>query len=100
MGWAHCGQDSAGRDIGYAIRATCDHPGCTVEIDRGVSFVCGAMHGESECSCEKYFCGDHRDFIFIGCLAGVSGAHVCLECSALWEEHLLECPPCKRLSES
>ena len=38
----------------------CDHPGCKVEIDRGLSYVCGNMHGEDEVSCEEYFCEDHR----------------------------------------
>lgn len=60
MGWANCGQDSEGRDIGYAVDASCDHPECNKQIHRGLAYVCGRMHGEDEYSCEKYFCGEHR----------------------------------------
>ena len=60
MSWAHCGTDSQGREIGYAIRATCDHLNCSQEIDRGLSYVCGGMHGEDEVSCERYFCERHQ----------------------------------------
>jgi len=60
MGWGDCGTDSTGRPIGYSFEATCDHPGCDEEIDRGLSYVCGDMHGEDEYSCERYFCEKHR----------------------------------------
>lgn len=64
MGWANCGEDSKGRPIGYAHSATCDHPGCNAEIDRGLSYACGNMHGEGgarqdDYGCEKYFCTAH-----------------------------------------
>ena len=59
MGWANCGEDSKGRPIGYAHRATCDQPGCKAKIDRGLSYACGGMHGELDWSCEKYFCPTH-----------------------------------------
>lgn len=59
MGWSNCGTDSKGRPIGYAFEAICDHPGCTKEIDRGLGYACGGMHGEDEHSCEGYFCEDH-----------------------------------------
>ena len=61
MGWANCGLDSKGRPIGYVFKATCDHEGCSEEIDRGLSYVCGDMHGEDEVSCERYFCETHRN---------------------------------------
>lgn len=61
MGWANCGTDTKDRPIGYAHEATCDHqPGCSAQIDRGLSYACGEMHGKGEFSCEGYFCGDHR----------------------------------------
>lgn len=64
MGWANCGTDSKGRPIGYAHDATCDHPGCEAAIDRGVSYACGGMHGETGVSCEGYFCEEHlQNFI-------------------------------------
>lgn len=59
MGWANCGTDSLGRNIGYAHAGTCDHPGCKKKIDRGLAYACGGMHGEDEVSCEKYFCEEH-----------------------------------------
>lgn len=60
MGWAYCGQDDAGREIGYGVIAACDSPGCAEEIDRGLGCVCGTMHG-GEGGCGKYFCEAHRD---------------------------------------
>jgi hypothetical protein len=62
MSWSDCGKDSQGRPIGYAHAATCDHPGCNAEIDRGLSYACGGMHGNNEIGCEKYFCGDHLEY--------------------------------------
>jgi hypothetical protein len=59
MGWADCGDDSQGRPIGYAFEATCDYPGCDEKIDRGLSFACGDMHGQTEYGCEEYFCNNH-----------------------------------------
>lgn len=63
MGWGDCGEDSKGRPIGYVHEATCDHPGCDKKIDRGLSYACGDMHGETEYGCEKYFCSEHRENI-------------------------------------
>jgi len=60
MGWGDCGIDSEGRPIGYIFAGICDHPHCNVEINRGLSYACGDMHGETEFGCEKYFCEEHR----------------------------------------
>lgn len=80
MGWANCGTDSHGRPIGYAHAATCDAPGCTESIDRGLAYACGGMHGDNdpEGSCEGYFCEAHRLFD----LPGDANAFVCQSC---WE---------------
>ncbi len=61
MGWGS-GIDSRGRKIGYLITATCDQPGCSQVIDRGVEAACGGMHGtdDPEWSCDDYFCAEHR----------------------------------------
>lgn len=72
MGWANCGEDSSGRPIGYAHSATCDLPGCGKQIDRGLAYACGGMHGTEMLggdeavdwsadfgACERYFCEDH-----------------------------------------
>ena len=77
MGWARCGTDDPGRMIGYAIRAECDEPGCDATIDRGLSYVCGGMHGGDEHGCGGYFCGQH---LWIR-----SGFQLCRGCSILWD---------------
>jgi hypothetical protein len=71
MGWA-VGYDSTWhRDIGYGVPAVCDHPGCSEEIDRGISHVCGGEpYGGSE-GCGLYFCGKHL----------VSPRHQCSQCA-------------------
>ena len=62
MWWGNCGNDSEGRPIGYIFSAKCDHPGCEKDIDRGLSYACGGMHGNTEFGCEKYFCEEHRPY--------------------------------------
>lgn len=59
MGWADCGEDDLGRPIGYAYPATCDAPGCSAEIHRGLSYVCGGTHGGDGVGCGRYFCEAH-----------------------------------------
>ena len=85
MGWADCGNDSQGRPIGYGFEATCDHPGCEAKIDRGLSYVCGNMHGQDDWSCEKYFCQQHR-------LNWIKNddddvMSVCSDCEKYWREN-------------
>lgn len=80
MGWAYCGKDNNGREIGYGIEATCDHPGCNEQIDRGMGYACGGMHGKEEYYCDKYFCSKHLfyiDFVDIP-------YSICKECSELY----------------
>lgn len=86
MGWANCGTDSEGRPIGYAHQATCDHPGCTAIIDRGLAYACGGDHLADGVSCEGYFCDAHRQ----GWVKDERGEErmVCADCAARWrEEH-------------
>lgn len=61
MGWAFCGTDDKGREIGYGVVATCDYPGCTAEIDRGLGYICGSMHGGGDDGCGMYFCAKHSN---------------------------------------
>lgn len=63
MSWSHCGTDEEGREIGYGIEAICDEEGYEEEIDRGLYFVCGDMHGRGEWGCGRCFCAKH---LFIG----------------------------------
>jgi len=62
MGWADCGKDSRGRNIGYAFPARCDEPNCFVRIHRGLSFACGGMHRADVDQCEGYFCSKHLNW--------------------------------------
>lgn len=60
MGWS-IGYDSTWkRDIGYGVPATCDHPGCGAEIDRGLGYVCGDDPYGGEHGCGLFFCEKHR----------------------------------------
>lgn len=59
MGWAYCGTDHRGREIGYGVQATCDKRGCDVVINRGLGYCCGPMHNGDEGGCGRYFCDPH-----------------------------------------
>ena len=65
MGWS-IGFDKRwgkyGRDIGYGVPATCDHPGCGEEIDRGLSYVCGGDAYGGEHGCGLFFCREHLTY--------------------------------------
>jgi hypothetical protein len=63
------------RDIGYGVPAYCDHPKCTIEIDRGLSYVCGGEPYGGISGCGLYFCGDHRLFW------DDEGNRICQRCS-------------------
>lgn len=58
MGWS-LGVNSEGRDVGYSVPATCDHPGCETDIDRGISYVCGCAPEGGDHGCGLFFCGNH-----------------------------------------
>lgn len=62
MSWA-IGTDKDGRDIGYGVPALCDHPKCSEQIDRGLSYVCGMINtpGEDR-GCGLHFCSNHRRY--------------------------------------
>jgi hypothetical protein len=86
MGWAYCGKDEDGRDIGYSVEAKCDEPGCDADIDRGLSYVCGGMHGGDGVGCGKYFCGKH---LFYGSPDDCRETYqLCKKCFALNKEDI------------
>lgn len=60
MGWSIGFDSTWKRDIGYGVPATCDHPGCSEEIDRGLSYVCGGDAYGGEHGCGLFFCGKHQ----------------------------------------
>ena len=84
MGWANCGNDSEGRPIGYAHEAICDHPRCNTEIDRGLAYACGGMHGENGFDCAKYFCDEHLYWVDADNKDILSG-RLCASCKKLYE---------------
>lgn len=59
MGWSIGFDDKWNRDIGYGVPATCDHPDCNKEIDRGLRYVCGGEPYGGDKGCGLYFCHDH-----------------------------------------
>lgn len=58
MGWAYGVVN--GREVGYSVEATCDHPDCSEAIDRGLSYCCGDMPGNSQ-GCGQFFCTEHLE---------------------------------------
>lgn len=59
MGWSIGFDSTWNRDIGYGVPATCDHPGCGEQIDRGLSYVCGEEPYGGERGCGLFFCDKH-----------------------------------------
>lgn len=62
MGWAFCGADDLGREVGYGVIAECDHPECFETIDRGLGYCCGSEHfSGGDDGCGRYFCMKHHN---------------------------------------
>lgn len=59
MSWAVGYDHKWDRDIGYGVPAICDHPDCSEEIDRGLSYVCGSDPYGGDRGCGLYFCRKH-----------------------------------------
>jgi hypothetical protein len=59
MSWAVGYDDQWQRDIGYGVPSICDHPGCSVRIDRSLAHVCGGEPYGGEHGCGLYFCDHH-----------------------------------------
>lgn len=73
MSW-EIGYDSKwNRDIGYGVPATCDYPGCSAEITRGLAHVCGGEPYGGEDGCGLFFCGEHLSHRLLcdQCAAGI-----------------------------
>jgi hypothetical protein len=63
MGWSIGWDGTWKRDIGYGVPAYCDHPECSAEIDRGLSYVCGGDPYGGEHGCGLFFCGKHKKWV-------------------------------------
>lgn len=68
MGWSVGYDSNWKRDIGYGVPATCDHPGCGEEINRGLGYVCGGEPYGGEHGCGLFFCEKHQYMTARGCL--------------------------------
>jgi hypothetical protein len=68
MGWSIGYDTTWKRDIGYGVPATCDHPGCGAEIDRGLSYVCGGEPYGGDKGCGLYFCERHQQGRYQRCM--------------------------------
>lgn len=78
MSWAVGEDPTRRRHIGYGVPATCDHPDCGQEIDRGIAYACGdGVMGELE-NCGLFFCEDHLSH-FVESTEG--GGWVCERCA-------------------
>lgn len=62
MGWAIGYDENWKRDIGYGVPAECDHPDCSVNINRGLSYVCGSDPYGGEHGCGLHFCYQHLQY--------------------------------------
>lgn len=69
MGWSIGFDDNWNRDIGYGVPAVCDHPRCSMKIDRGLSYVCGGEPYGGEKGCGLYFCYSHLGYPYQRCPA-------------------------------
>lgn len=89
------------RDIGYGVPAKCDHPKCDVEIDRGLSYICGG-EPDGAYGCGLFFCEEHLMYVLGD---GVCSPQICEKCAdndgelfapspdvPVWNEHKLTCP--------
>lgn len=86
MGWAYGVID--GREVGYSVQATCDHPECSAEIDRGLSYFCGNIPGDGLC-CGGFFCSNHLSYVFWNS-EGDRPRQVCEACRKEWEAILAD----------
>lgn len=80
MGWSH-GYNKDGREVGYSVEATCDHPDCDTVIDRGISYLCGGvkqLHNE-EYGCGKFFCDKHTSIRGL-CFPCMEKHPICINC--------------------
>lgn len=84
MGYAR--YDTPLGPAGYAVTDTCHEPGCRVEIDRGLGYLCGGTPGAAdEYGCGRWYCGEH----LFGKPESVEilGEGLCKGCLERWEKN-------------
>lgn len=64
MGWAVGYDESWKRDVGYGVPSLCDHPECSAEIHRGLSYVCGGDPYGGDAGCGLFFCDTHLGWAY------------------------------------
>ena len=80
MYWAIGYDENWNRDIGFDVPGTCDHPGCSAAINRGMDHVCGGEPYGGDSNCGLYFCKDHLEMKVVA--AGEEPVPVCAQCSS------------------
>jgi len=73
-----------GKRVGYSVKAKCEHPECNEDINRGLIYVCGGMHGGGGIGCGRYFCDEH--LVYIHSKLEGRTVQVCEECYDLCME--------------
>ena len=95
MSWAVGYDTNWHRDVGYGVPATCDHPGCDQDIDRGLSYLCGGPGLGGGLGCGLHFCWWHLSFA----LRDERGDPIegtpsfCERCLAFYAQHGIEADP-------
>jgi hypothetical protein len=83
MGWSIGFDSNWKRDIGYGVPTVCDHPDCSEQIDRGLSYVCAQEPYGGEDGCGLYFCMNHL------------GSGQCERCAAITDDSYVAPFPAK-----
>ena len=92
MGWSYAidsSRSEGDQEIGYSISAKCDLDGCEVDIDRGLSYVCGSDPYGGEYGCGGFFCADHLSWYSYWEEDGEEhlSPQMCPACGATWEKN-------------
>jgi hypothetical protein len=88
MGYAHYEVYRKGLRVeaGYGVEDVCNLAVCTVDIDRGLGFLCGQRPGGDEFGCGHYFCADHLFYAQVG----DASVQVCEKCLDVINADLLD----------
>lgn len=87
MGYAVGCDNENQRDVGYGVPATCEHPDCNEQIDRGMGYACGG--GFPGDGCGRYFCGAHGGGVECSRCAGGKSPFPLKPDSHEWLQHKL-----------
>lgn len=83
MGYGY--YDTPHGPAGYSVDDVCHAEGCTVKIDRGLSYLCGSdpLTATPEHGCSWWFCGKH---LFYAADIHEPSLQLCTTCIAALDE--------------